>query len=282
MRRGSPAADPGGAAPPAPGNRTGGSTAGTAGSDRLWCHMRHSVYSRGARTTASAFAGELQMPYPGPGNERGFTLIELMITLIIAAVVLAFGVPSFESFIRKGRLTSETNNLIADLQFARSEAIKRGIRVTVCHSADQASCGGTAGIFDSGWIVFVDRGDEGIVDAGTDEILRVSTGLPSISSRAIGTVPAAATDLVRIVVGAVDGASLNQQWIAFVPNGMSSQMRSMGIVLCSKARASDAIGESTNAVPRQVLRVSGTGNVRSGTHQERNDIDTGSACEVPA
>ncbi len=85
----------------------------------------------------------------------GFTLIELMITVAIAAIVMAIGIPSFRETIRQNRLTTYNNQFIATLNLTRSEAIKRGTRVTLCKSADGATCA-TAEGYEQGWIVFVD------------------------------------------------------------------------------------------------------------------------------
>lgn len=64
-------------------------------------------------------------------NIRGFTLTELMITLAIVAILLSLAVPSFNSIIRESRLSTQANELISALNLARSEAIKRGLNVTV-------------------------------------------------------------------------------------------------------------------------------------------------------
>jgi type IV fimbrial biogenesis protein FimT len=64
-------------------------------------------------------------------NAHGFTLIELLITMSILAVVLAFAVPSFERVLRGVRVDGEISNLLGTLQSARSEAVKRGVSVSV-------------------------------------------------------------------------------------------------------------------------------------------------------
>lgn len=59
-------------------------------------------------------------------KQNGFTLIELMIVLVVAGVLLAIGIPSFQQMIKSNRLTVTTNELIGAINFARSEAAKRG------------------------------------------------------------------------------------------------------------------------------------------------------------
>jgi len=63
--------------------------------------------------------------------QQGFTLIELMITLIIAAILLSVAAPAYQSFIGSTALTTATNDLVAALNMARSEALKRDGAVTL-------------------------------------------------------------------------------------------------------------------------------------------------------
>lgn len=90
-----------------------------------------------------------------PARERGFTLVELMITIAVAAILLGIAVPSFNDVVLGNRLSSHANNLVASVNMARSEAIKRNIRVTLCASADGANCA-TSGGWEQGWIVQYD------------------------------------------------------------------------------------------------------------------------------
>lgn len=65
---------------------------------------------------------------------KGFTLIELLITLLIAAVLVTIAIPNFSGLIQNNRLISQTNSLIADLNYARSESIKRRAAITITPS----------------------------------------------------------------------------------------------------------------------------------------------------
>ena len=85
---------------------------------------------------------------------RGFTLIELMITVAIVAIVVAIGIPTFRTTINENRLTSNANAFLVALNQTRSEAIKRNTRVSLCSSADGVTC--SAGGYHRGWIIFVD------------------------------------------------------------------------------------------------------------------------------
>jgi type IV fimbrial biogenesis protein FimT len=110
-------------------------------------------------------------------GQRAFTLIELLITMALAAVVLALGVPMLRDVIRNNRLAATVNEFVGALQLARSESIKRGVRVTLCKSANGTSCASGGG-YEQGWIVFVDPNDNATVDAG-EAIIRVFEAFPT-------------------------------------------------------------------------------------------------------
>jgi type IV fimbrial biogenesis protein FimT len=103
---------------------------------------------------------------------RGFSLTETVVVMAIAAILAGIAVPSFAVLLRETRLTAVTNNLLSTLYFARSEALKRNRRVTVCTSATHADCAENIG-WQSGWIVFEDRDGDG-QRGGAEPILAVS------------------------------------------------------------------------------------------------------------
>lgn len=115
-------------------------------------------------------ASELTMNVPHR-QQTGFTLIELMVVVALVAILVAIATPSFVSLIQSNRVSAEVNSFAGDLQFARSEAIKQGIPVSVCASSDGKNCLGS-NTWQSGWIVFSDLDGSGTVTAG-DTVLRV-------------------------------------------------------------------------------------------------------------
>ncbi|MGH8478126.1 MAG: GspH/FimT family pseudopilin [Gammaproteobacteria bacterium] len=90
-------------------------------------------------------------------NASGFTLIELMVGVAVLAIALGAAVPSMSEFIQNSRLAAQTNDFLTALHLARTEAIKRNARVTLCRSADATTCSTAAGTgWEIGWMVFAD------------------------------------------------------------------------------------------------------------------------------
>ena len=104
--------------------------------------------------------------------QSGFTLIELMVTIAVLAVLLGLALPSFQGSLRSNRVATATNDMLASLALARSEAIRSTRGGGVCASNDGATCGGTWG---DGWLVWGDtNGNEALDDGET--VLRYSRG----------------------------------------------------------------------------------------------------------
>ena len=98
---------------------------------------------------------------------RGFTLIELIVVLSIAAINSALAAPSFAEMIRNHRLTTQANDILSQLYYARSEAIRRGVQVSIRSTSNINSD------WTSGWQIFADADADGQFDNGTDVLLRV-------------------------------------------------------------------------------------------------------------
>lgn len=105
------------------------------------------------------------------GTARGFTVIELLIVMAIAAILLSIGMPSFRDFTRDMRARSTMGMLTSDIQLARSESVKRNQRILFCARAAALSnnCSGApaADTWMNGWLVCYDGDLDGACDAGT-------------------------------------------------------------------------------------------------------------------
>jgi type IV fimbrial biogenesis protein FimT len=90
-------------------------------------------------------------------QQAGFTLIELMITLVVLAILVGVGVPSFNQLRLNSNTGALANDLASALNLARSEAVTRAEQVNVCPSNDGTSC---SGAWTDGWIVIVNASSE--------------------------------------------------------------------------------------------------------------------------
>ncbi len=104
-------------------------------------------------------------------RHRGFTLIELMVTMALVAVLLRIGIPSFVSFQRNSELTSAANGLLASVNSARTEAMKRNMNAGLVPTTG-SSWGG-------GWTAFVDIDGNGSFDAAKDLVVSTQPALAS-------------------------------------------------------------------------------------------------------
>jgi prepilin-type N-terminal cleavage/methylation domain-containing protein len=109
-------------------------------------------------------------------QQTGFTLYELMITVMVVGIILGFGIPNMRNFTLNSRITGAANDLHAAFMMARTEAAHAKTNVTICASADPmgaASCGGT---WEQGYVVFIDDDADQVRDAG-EAILRSQPGV---------------------------------------------------------------------------------------------------------
>nr|WP_051464538.1 GspH/FimT family pseudopilin [Pseudoxanthomonas suwonensis] len=115
------------------------------------------------------FRGPVGSPRRGgePPGAGGFTLVELMVTLGVLAILVSMATPSFTSVINSNRLSSQANELVADIQLARSEALRRNRTVRLCRSDNGSACATGTGNW-TGWIVM-------LPSTTPVEVLRAST-----------------------------------------------------------------------------------------------------------
>ncbi len=107
--------------------------------------------------------------------QTGFSLAELLLASAIAVILLSLATPNFTTLTMNKRITTQANDFISTLVLARSQALKRVTRVTVCGSINGTVCAGSGG-WEQGWIVFVDTNNNAQVNTG-EEILQINSTL---------------------------------------------------------------------------------------------------------
>ncbi|MEI6415312.1 MAG: GspH/FimT family protein [Pseudomonadota bacterium] len=112
-----------------------------------------------------------------PFRMAGLTRIEMIVSIALLLILAAIAVPALREMLQNNRLTTQMSSLMGDINLARSEAIKRGVRVTVCQRGGQP-CDTATGSWKNGWTVFVDADPSNRVYNG-ETLLRVHETLPS-------------------------------------------------------------------------------------------------------
>ena len=105
-------------------------------------------------------------------RHAGFTLVELVVTIAVMAVVMAIAFPSFQNTLRSHRVSTSTNDVISLISLARSEGVRSTHGGGVCASGDGATCGTD---WSAGWLAWADANANGSLDAG-EVVLRFSNG----------------------------------------------------------------------------------------------------------
>lgn len=134
------------------------------------------------------------------GPAAGFTLVELMITLAVAAVVMAIAVPNFTGLVNSTRLTTQANELVTGLQLARSEAIRLNRQVTFCGGADAAATTCAAAGNWGNWLVLRTATGEVLHSGPVNASVEVSSAAAALAFRADG--------LARTADGALANTSI--------------------------------------------------------------------------
>lgn len=104
-------------------------------------------------------------------SQKGITLIEMMIAIVVLAILVTIGIPSFNTLIQNNRATAIANELVSATHLARSEAVRRGQAVTICPSQNQSSCQNVD--WSQGWIV---------VTQASGQVIRVWEAQPQQAS----------------------------------------------------------------------------------------------------
>jgi len=177
-----------------------------------------------------------------PIRQSGFSLVELMVALAVAAILLVVAAPSFRDLLKRNEVSSAGNALLADLAYARSEAVTRGNIVSICPSTDLTTCTDDTA-YESGWIVYAYLPGKGVAntdvssDPSVNLVLRVTGPRDNVSIQAIDS---------TVVSFGPQGQTL--------PSGQQYKFQT-----CSRPKGDEGTGTSTNAVPGSELTVNASG-----------------------
>lgn len=179
--------------------------------------------------------------------QPGFTLLELMLVVAIGSILLAIAIPTMGNFIRNARITSAANDVMAGFHFARSEAIKQRLPVTLCTSTDSLAANPTcaASALLTGWIAFVDTNQSSQRDAGEVVLLQHEAMNAQITAR----------------------SSVDPFLVTYLMNGFALNPNAAQLVLCDERGNTPSGGELSAA--RGIL-VSVTG--RAGVSRDMGEI----------
>jgi type IV fimbrial biogenesis protein FimT len=138
-------------------------------------------------------------------RQQGLTLVELMVTLAVAIILLAVGMPMFNGIVANNRATAQANNLLSAMKLARSEAVKRAADVTVCAAnADRDGCDtGSPPDWTNGWMVHSDFDGDSAFDH-PEELMRGWDALAASAAITV-TYPAGETQVEFDANGASNG-----------------------------------------------------------------------------
>lgn len=178
----------------------------------------------------------------------GFTLLELMVALAVASVLVVVAVPSFRDLLRRNQVSSANNALLADLGYARSEAITRGSIVSICPSSDGTTCSVGTQAYESGWLVYTYTPGNAVAGTAYDDSKKT-------------------TNLLLRYTMARNGASIEADSDDIVSFGSQGQTLPAGTThtfwTCFRPKGESGGGSSTGKVPGVELTVNGSGSVTS-------------------
>lgn len=188
---------------------------------------------------------------PATRHCRGFTILELMITIVVAAILVMIAAPSFRTALQKHRVQAASDDIQAAIQYARTEAVLRATYVSLCATTDGATCASSA-TYETGWLVYAH---------------------PIATTKASDTYSTASSAGMQVlrVGGAVTLASVRGLDSGVVTFGQQGQLEAvatrtnasqpMAYVVCAMTSAKNTIGNNTTLVPGTRIGISRFGGI---------------------
>lgn len=170
-------------------------------------------------------------------QESGVTLIELMVTVSIMAILLAVVAPNLRTFLTQSGTSGLSADFMSTLNFARSESVTRGVSIIICRRSSGTSCASGTGSWSNGWVIFADKNANGANDSG--ETLRVHQEL-STGYSAYATDPANSSTPRSTVVYARNGTATETALFAFCFNSDETQAKAVNVTLTRPRAATDS------------------------------------------
>lgn len=180
---------------------------------------------------------------------RGFSLLELLVAMAVAVILIAIAVPSFRSTIQRQRLRTATESLQSALDYARAEAVLRATYVSVCASADAATCAATT-TYETGWLVYAHP----VATTATTDVYSTDTnkGMALLrSSEALTQVSARSNDTTVITFG--------QQGQLEPVATRTNATQPVAFALCAVTTGTALPGQNTTKVPGSRIGISAFG-----------------------
>lgn len=182
---------------------------------------------------------------------RGFTILELMITILVAAILVMVAAPSFRTALQKHRVQAANDDIQAAIQYTRTEAVLRATYVSLCATTDGATCASSA-TYETGWLVY----------AHPIATTKASDTYSNASSAGMQVLRVGAAVTLASVRGLDSGVvTFGQQGQLEAVATRTNTSQPMAYVVCAMTSAKNTIGNNTTLVPGTRIGISRFGGI---------------------